>query len=156
VLQTIIEKLSTSSSNFIAEELCKCAVYVAQNQYGCRVIQRHIEHPNVHTEALLAIILSNATDLCRDHFAHYVLETTLEQGQESHKHCIALALQNQLVLNACDKHGSFLLEAAMTYCSLPDRNLISNLSSEQLESIKDHFYGKHVVKVFNNHRKHNP
>jgi Pumilio-family RNA binding repeat len=61
------------------------ALVLSQHSYGCRVVQRLLEHCTVAAakEAVLREVLANALLLAQDTFGNYVIQHILERGPET-------------------------------------------------------------------------
>lgn len=106
---------------------------MACHRYGCRVIIRLLEHFTTEegTLSLVDELLTEAQELLRHPYAHFVLQAVLEHGLPCHKHHIALALHgadenfNALLRNAMNRHASTVFETALLYCSPEDTQLLA-------------------------------
>jgi len=55
---------------------------LSTHPYGCRVIQRILEHCNLEqTSAILDELLSNIEPLLQDQYGNYVIQHVLEHGK---------------------------------------------------------------------------
>jgi len=133
VLQQIVEVMPVARAAFVADEIEGVAARVARHRYGCRVIIRLLEHFTTEegTVSLVDEFLTEAHELLRHPYAHFVLQAVLEHGLPRHKHQVALALHganenfNALLHNAMNRHASTVLETALLYCSPEDTQLLA-------------------------------
>jgi pumilio RNA-binding family len=156
VIQKVIEVLPTSQSSFIATELCGAGAEVSRHRFGCRIVCRLLEHSGADplTVNLVNEILQHAGELCRDSFGHHVIESVLEHCLMEQKHQVAAALHTELLLNATDRHATYVIESALRHCSHADQSaLISAFLSNQeaLLWLAEHQSGFHVVKALLKH-----
>mmetsp|Transcript_9733 Transcript_9733/g.23179 ORF Transcript_9733/g.23179 Transcript_9733/m.23179 type:complete len:466 (+) Transcript_9733:56-1453(+) len=79
VVQRVIE--STRGQSFVVAELQMAAMKVAKHVYGCRVVQRVLEHySDSQCSQLLEIFSANAQQLMADRYGHFIVEHVLDQG----------------------------------------------------------------------------
>eukprot|EP00928_Gymnodinium_smaydae_P033304 TRINITY_DN23893_c0_g1_i1.p1 TRINITY_DN23893_c0_g1~~TRINITY_DN23893_c0_g1_i1.p1 ORF type:complete len:336 (+),score=70.92 TRINITY_DN23893_c0_g1_i1:81-1088(+) len=89
VLQKCIMTMQPQQVDFIIRELSERdggVVQVAQHKYGCRIVQRLLEHclPS-QVAALVDEILDNALATARHPFGNYVLQKILEVGEDGQR-----------------------------------------------------------------------
>lgn len=131
VLQKLIVEMNPQDSKFVIDEIVNTkgsAAYVAQHLFGCRVIERLLEHCKADDlKPLIEDILSNSHDLCMNQFGNYVMQHLLEHGQKEHRHHIAgmLVEQKENTLFT-DYHAGNVVAHALTHCSQPDRCLVAH------------------------------
>jgi len=156
VIQKVIEVLPVSSTHFVAEELATIAVDVAQHRFGCRVLSRLVEHhlsgdaASPSTNKLVEELLLGTDQLIRHNFARHVLELILEHGSDTHKHSIAKTIQNNIFYYAKNRCASYVLEKALTLCSISDAcTIVSALLVDPKEffALAVHECGTHVVRA---------
>lgn len=97
VIQKLITSIRPQSSQFIIDELmAKGAITVARNKYGCRIIQRLLEHcPPDQVHSLTAELVQDAVALSKHSYANYVMQHLLEHGGGEHQHQLySILLQN--------------------------------------------------------------
>merc|ERR1712216_302468 len=83
VIQKIVKVMPPGSIKFIVEELSPCAIKTARSRYGCRILSRLIERSSegiTGITELVDVLLPEARELCKDEFAHYVMESIVEHG----------------------------------------------------------------------------
>merc|ERR1712232_183114 len=126
VIQKLIEVMPGNSEeiHMIAIEILNDFKHVVADKFGCRVVQRLVEHVRstpsptiIANDArlyVLASILKNAQELCSDEFGHFAVETLLEFGE---------AVERQVIVDALKKarHG----KAAYVMQKAIDLNLLS-------------------------------
>jgi len=132
VVQKVLTQLSSSFSSFVAEELAGSGARFARHQFGCRILCRLLEHCSTEeaTQQLVKEILADEPlKLCQHNFGHHVAKSILEHGDDEHREFIANVLQSEVVENAKHRNASFVVEAALNYCSEEDQ---SSLRAELL------------------------
>jgi len=128
VVQKLIEVLPPGDHAFIAKEIRGHAAAMAKSQTGCRGICRLLEHsPKAPgTQAVVEELLKEDKDdertsicgLSKHAFAHYVIQSILENGLEEQKRRVGLALQADLTRMASHKAASYVVEKALKHCDL--------------------------------------
>jgi len=157
VVAKIVEVLPPSHSSFIVQELLGDGARAARHTFGCRVINRLIEHSiaapaagDVKT-ALVEEILREAGELCRHQFGHHVMSTLLEHGRPDHKSAIVQALVQDLHGNCRHRRATYVIEKAMAWAQQDDVRMLERcLVAEGKHNIIDlaeNQFGCHVVKT---------
>lgn len=115
VIQKLISKMEVQHSRFIVSELLTFGVQVSGHRFGCRILCRLLEtsSEDEKTIELFEEVLSEACKLCRHSYAHYVIESILENGLDFQKQRIMQALQAEPFKIAADRHGSYVIESAL-------------------------------------------
>ena len=155
VVQKVVLHLSTATSSFVARELCGSAVRVAKHRFACRILCRLVELTK--SSAALALVdelLADFSDLCTHNFAHHVMESILENGEEHHKKHIAEVLQTDPWKYATHKNSSYLVEKALCYCSQSEQeSLIAKLGHPQtILDLAMTQFGCYVARALLRHR----
>eukprot|EP00439_Symbiodinium_sp_Y106_P044214 s2386_g5.t1 len=152
VVQKAITQLSVGGSRFIVEEMLGSAVAVAKNRMGCRIFCRLLEFCSTNPKVghLVDELLADISELCCHSFAHHVIQSVLEHGEERHKHVIAQTLVADVVRFAQHKNTSYLIEKVMTLstCSEQDQAaMVRALDFKGLLFLAKTQYGRHVAKT---------
>jgi hypothetical protein len=149
----MLEMVESPHANYVAQEMFKVvpaerlgavirefegrAERTARHRYGCRVLVRLFAHCLKQPESagLVDALLSKAGDLCHHTFAHHVIEAILEHtDDDQHKHCVYRAVSANVLGFAQHYHGSHVLKAAITHCSVADvRSLRESLTKHIVE-----------------------
>jgi pumilio RNA-binding family len=153
VVQKVIEVMPRAHTRFILEELRHAAAATARHRYGCRILCRLLEYA-ISEEGLAVLVdevLAEAGALCFHFFGHHVLQHVLEHGSEEQRHRVAMAICPNMARCAQDSHGSFIVEAALRYCSSYDqfelaRCLVGN-DPAWFVSLANTRFGSHVVRA---------
>ena len=84
VLQKIIQVLRPQACQFIIDEIMKTPADVpilARHQYGCRILQRLLEHCQAQQmEGLVKLLLEDATALVRHNYGTFVMQQIFDFG----------------------------------------------------------------------------
>ncbi|CAE7334443.1 Maternal protein pumilio [Symbiodinium microadriaticum] len=154
VVQKAITQLSVAGSGFIVEEILGSAVAVAKNRMGCRIFCRLLEfcstNPKVGYLVDELLHVADVAELCCHSFAHHVIQSILEHGEERHKHVAAQTLIADVVRFAQHKNTSYLIEKVMTLgtCSEQDQvAMVCALEFKCLLFLAKTQYGRHVAKT---------
>mmetsp|Transcript_56508 Transcript_56508/g.109048 ORF Transcript_56508/g.109048 Transcript_56508/m.109048 type:complete len:423 (-) Transcript_56508:196-1464(-) len=128
VLQQVIELMRPSAVNFIVPELRRWGKpsALARHRYGCRVLERLIEHfPPSDLALLVDEVLEEALHLCRHVYGNFVMQHVLEHGEQRQKRCIIDVLCSDLSGAALDQHACSVLDKALSYGSPGDQLLLA-------------------------------
>lgn len=142
VLQRIVELMPPSSVSFILRELQNkwSPAFVARHRFGCRVLERVIEHfpacPNAGAELayFLESILQDAASHCYHSFATFVMQHILEYGSVEQQRAIVSSLRSDLWHAALDMHAVGALDKALSFQPFEDQVALASaiLDSEGL------------------------
>lgn len=122
VLQRLVELMPPSAVSFVLDELVArwSPDYVAKHKFGCRVLERIIEHFPLESGvgAALDSFLERFLEAAGAHMFHamatFILQHLLEYGLEKHKRAIVAALRADLERAAMDSHASGVLDKALS------------------------------------------
>lgn len=125
VLQKFIEVSAPRASQFIVNEIVEQgrsgAQDAARHQYGCRVIQRLLEHCRPEQiEELVGAFLSCAIALSRHEFGNFVMQHVLEQGTPSQRRRLARLLTMHARVMGADAIACGVVTKALEHCSEQD------------------------------------
>lgn len=128
VIQKLIERVSPDRLGFV--HIFRGNVYdLSTHPYGCRVLQRCLEHlPEDSTRPLMEELHKYATTLMQDQFGNYVIQYILEHGKPHDRVLIISRLHGQILLMARHKFASNVCEKALV-CADADtrRKLIDEI-----------------------------
>jgi len=151
VLQKCIKLLPSEQLDFVLAEVAGQARKLAQHPFGCRVLERIIEHfKGWQTSALVEeVIQGDVVELCKHSFGNYVLQHIFEFGLHPHKRRLAVAMTpraRELARHWC---GSHVVEKALLFCDKEERHGLRQelaRNNEELSSLAHSHYGSFVVK----------
>ena len=150
VVQKAIAQLSVGSSAFIVQEIQGSAAIVAKNRMGCRTLCRLLEFCSTSPQVgnLMDELMPELSDMCCHSFAHHVIQSVLEHGEERHRHLIVQTLLADVMSFAMHKNSSYLMEKALSSCSAVDQvAIIHALNLKRLLELAKTQYGRHVAKT---------
>ncbi|CAK9105045.1 Pumilio homolog 6 [Durusdinium trenchii] len=124
VVQKVVSHLFVAASSFVVRELQGNAERVAKNGFACRIFCRLLEFSGTDATSRLVDELLEGENLCTHGFAHHVIQSILEYGEEHHKNLIAKMLMSELWTHATHKSSSYLIETALCYCSEEDQDVL--------------------------------
>ncbi|THU91133.1 ARM repeat-containing protein [Dendrothele bispora CBS 962.96] len=136
VIQKIIERVSPERLGFV--HTFRGSVHdMSSHPYGCRVLQRCLEHlPEDMAAPLLEELYKSAIPLMQDQFGNYVIQFILEHGRPQDKALIVSKLRGQLLHMARHKFASNVCEKALVSAE-PDarRALVDEIIIPKFETI---------------------
>lgn len=154
VVQKIVEVLPASRREFIVEELLGVVHKAAKRKIACRTLCRILEHLSSSRPMdgkLVAELMFNVGELCRDAYGGYVVRQFLEHADEFpvQKHHVAVALSKDAAWYAKRQMSSFVMEAALAHCEPEDQRSIAAglLSDKECLKICNTSGGAHVFEA---------
>ncbi|KAH8106974.1 armadillo-type protein [Cristinia sonorae] len=113
VIQRLIELVPPERLGFITA--FRGSVFdLASHAYGCRVLQRCLEHlPDEQARPLLDELHHHSPRLMVDQFGNYVIQFILEKGQSQDKAAITNKLRADMLKLSCHKFASNVCEKAL-------------------------------------------
>ncbi|KAG6814358.1 hypothetical protein H0H92_010944 [Tricholoma furcatifolium] len=128
VIQKLVERVPPDNLGFI--HLFRGNVNdVATHPYGCRVLQRCLEHlPEDKKRPIMDELLKHAPDLMQDQFGNYVMQYILEHGRSADKALVVSKVQGRIFVLSKHKFASNVCEKALL-CAEPatSRRLIDEI-----------------------------
>ncbi|KAF8350692.1 armadillo-type protein [Amanita rubescens] len=121
VIQKLVERVSPERLGFVC--MFRGNVYeLATHPYGCRVLQRCLEHlPEEHTRPLLDELHSYTNSLMQDQFGNYVVQFVIEHGKPSDKILVLDRLKGNMLKMAQHKFASNVCEKALVCADSENR-----------------------------------
>ncbi|RZB62895.1 Pumilio-like 2 isoform A [Glycine soja] len=156
VIQKCIECVPEDAINFIVSTFFDQVVTLSTHPYGCRVIQRVLEHckdPNTQ-QKVMDEILGAVSMLAQDQYGNYVVQHVLEHGKPHERSAIIKELAGKIVQMSQQKFASNVVEKCLTFGGPSERQLLVNEmlgstdENEPLQAMmKDQFANYVVQKV---------
>merc|ERR1711920_958433 len=128
VLQKAVEVLPPPAMWFLLPELQSWGSpqKLARHKYGCRVLERLIEHfPLPQISPLIEDILGDVIPISREPFGNFVVQHILEHGDSEHRRFIAQALKADVRDAAMHPNACLVLNKALTYAAWADQQDIA-------------------------------
>ncbi|KAI3731105.1 hypothetical protein L1987_62288 [Smallanthus sonchifolius] len=156
VIQKCIECVPENAIHFIISTFYDQVVTLSTHPYGCRVIQRVLEHcHDPKTQSLVMDeILKSINMLAQDQYGNYVVQHVLEHGKPHERKCIIDQLTGQIVQMSQQKFASNVVEKCLTFGTPEERQtLVTEMlgttdENEPLQvMMKDQFANYVVQKV---------
>jgi mRNA-binding protein PUF3 len=89
---------------------------LAAHPYGCRVIQRMLEHcEEVDRESILGELHACTTALIPDQFGNYVIQHVIENGDEKDRNRMIVIVMGQLMAYSKHKFASNVVEKSIEF-----------------------------------------
>lgn len=156
VIQKCIECIPEDAIQFIVSTFYDQVVTLSTHPYGCRVIQRVLEHchdPKTQRIMMDEILLSVCM-LAQDQYGNYVVQHVLEHGKPHERTSIIKKLTGQIVQMSQQKFASNVVEKCLTFGDPVERQILvtemlgSTDENEPLQAMmKDQFANYVVQKV---------
>ncbi|KAH6814149.1 pumilio 2 [Perilla frutescens var. frutescens] len=156
VIQKCIECVPEEHIQFIVTTFFDQVVTLSTHPYGCRVIQRVLEHcMDEKTQSkVMEEILGSVSMLAQDQYGNYVVQHVLEHGKPHERSAIILELAGKIVQMSQQKFASNVVEKCLTFGDPSERQLLVNEmlgttdENEPLQAMmKDQFANYVVQKV---------
>jgi len=149
----ITERIPPHLIQFIVDAFTGQVYALSTHPYGCRVIQRILEHcTEAQTAPILEELMRTTISLVQDQYGNYVIQHVLEHGKRRDKSMIIAKMRGQYVQLSQHKFASNVIEKCVEYSSPPERNIIleeilggkTGDSTPLLQMMKDQ-YANYVV-----------
>ncbi|XWS71663.1 hypothetical protein CRYUN_Cryun03dG0157700 [Craigia yunnanensis] len=156
VIQKCIECVPEENIQFIVTTFFDQVVTLSTHPYGCRVIQRILEHcKDSKTQSkVMDEILGSVSMLAQDQYGNYVVQHVLEHGNPHERSIIIKELAGKIVQMSQQKFASNVVEKCLTFGGPSERQLLVNEmlgstdENEPLQAMmKDQFANYVVQKV---------
>jgi hypothetical protein len=148
VLQLAIDLLPPPAVDFIRLEIEQHARTLAHHTYGCRVLERLIEHfPHDKLGFMIDKVLTTGKqgkdsdseffNICQDQYANFVIQHVLEHGDDDHRDQIVRIVRNQVGKFVNNSFACGVLNKALTYGAWPDQQEITKKILDQEPLLAD-------------------
>lgn len=119
VLQKIIVCARPRMSQFIIDELTHYPSRIGQaarHKYGCRILQRLLEHCEAtQVHHLVDLLITDATALSVHAYGNYVMQHVLEHGSAEQRSRLAKVIEQNVTAIGLDSYGCAVVTAAMSH-----------------------------------------
>ncbi|KAL0899574.1 hypothetical protein Bca101_083535 [Brassica carinata] len=156
VIQKCIESMPASRIGFIIAAFRGQVATLSTHPYGCRVIQRILEHcsDGEETRCIIDEILESAFALAHDQYGNYVTQHVLERGKPDERRQIIEKLTGNVVQMSQHKYASNVVEKCLEHADSTERELLieeimgkSEEDNHLLAMMKDQYANYVVQKV---------
>jgi len=118
------------AAQFVIDEIMSpgpgSGVHAARHIFGCRVIERLLEHCKPEqTRALVEDLLHCGSQLCTDQYGNFVVQHILEFGCDDHKQRMSHIIAAQIATMKRDYHDCAVVSAALTHSAQNDKILVA-------------------------------
>lgn len=158
VVEKLLEEVTEDveckcSSERPADCVCRCrmrGVLAARHKFGCRVLERILEHCSDQPVCQQLVKVFTEEHLCvtlmKHNYGNFVMQHVLEHCGDEAKNRIATLLCRHVVVLSRHRISSHVVERAMALCSPEDRSaLVSTIVECQSNgSLKNTRYGSFV------------
>ncbi|KAK9715479.1 hypothetical protein RND81_06G167900 [Saponaria officinalis] len=126
VIQKCIECVPSEKIGFIISAFRGQIASLSMHPYGCRVIQRVLEHctDELQSQFIVDEILESVCTLAQDQYGNYVTQHVLEKGKPRERTQIIKNLHGQVVKMSQHKFASNVVEKCLEYGDVPSRELL--------------------------------
>jgi len=152
VLQKCVSALRSQDAQFIIDELTnkEDLFNLARHKFGCRLLQRLLEHcRGDQISGLGDILVSRAMPLCRHSYGNYVIQHLLIYGSDDHKRKLVKVFIKQIDKICADMTSLRVLSTAFDVCDDEQRLALALAvyNSDLLISLANKRRGHQVVKA---------
>eukprot|EP00930_Biecheleria_cincta_P042922 TRINITY_DN29533_c0_g1_i1.p1 TRINITY_DN29533_c0_g1~~TRINITY_DN29533_c0_g1_i1.p1 ORF type:complete len:461 (+),score=80.16 TRINITY_DN29533_c0_g1_i1:148-1383(+) len=147
VVQVILSKLPGAKHSAILSALEKRGwVEVAKHQYGCRVVERVMEHsPARDISPLIGQVLEEVGNLSEHCYGNFPVQHLLEHYSQ-YGNVVVDCLLARVSELSMHKHGSHVVQAMLRHCDQTNRHRICHaLIQQDLLQVAKHKFGHFVL-----------
>ncbi|OWM66767.1 hypothetical protein CDL15_Pgr010419 [Punica granatum] len=153
VIQKCIECVPEEAIDFIVSTFFDQVVTLSTHPYGCRVIQRVLEHckDQKTQREVMDEILGSVSMLAQDQYGNYVVQHVLEHGKPHERSAIIKELTGNIVEMSQQKFASNVVEKCLAFGSAAERQLMvdemlgTTDENEPLQAMMKDQFGNYVV-----------
>ena len=154
VVQKAIERVPAEHIQFIINAFTGQVQSLATHPYGCRVIQRMLEHcAEPARTSVLQELHACASSLIVDQYGNYVTQHVIEHGREGDRARIISLVTSQLLTFSKHKFASNVVEKSIQFGSDEQRQMIvatltalNDKGESPLQSLMRDQYGNYVIR----------
>jgi len=124
---------------------------VAKHKYGCRVLERLIEHcSEAQLTNILQEITANSEALCRHPFGNFVVQHLLEHGSDARRRGVLECLLPKAPELAMHRTASHVVQRVLDHCDESGQNslivaLLNAVAPNSLLDVARSRYGSYVA-----------
>lgn len=148
VLSKCIKVVEPEKLQFIVDELLAGQVCtVAQNKYGCRVLERVIDRfPRSQLSGLIGEILNQSSELCRHNFGNFVMQHIVRYGSPEDRDSVVATLQADALKFAKHRMANHVMLRVIEHCSAEDRSRLLKELQPAYQELAHHQYGSFIAR----------
>jgi len=130
VLQKCIVSMRTQALQFVLDELMhpcpEQVVQVARHKYGCRILQRLLEHCRMdQLHRLVAELMASAVSLSKHAYANFVIQHLFEYGTQEQRCRLTGIFEHHAKALGKDDHGRAVLSKALSHVGSEERTSLA-------------------------------
>lgn len=160
VVQKAIERVPAEHIQFILNAFTGQVQILATHPYGCRVIQRMLEHCEEPTQsAVLQEIHASASSLILDQFGNYVAQHIIEHGRQEDRAKLINLVISQLTIFSKHKFASNVVEKSIQFGSKEERHkivasitVVNDKGESPSQALIRDQYGNYVIREYHLYR----
>ena len=131
VVQRFITLLRPRDCQFIIDEISaqgrRAASQLARHRYGCRIMQRLLEHVrHEQVSGMVDVLLREALQLVRHQYGNFVMQRILSHGTPAQRHSLCQLMKPAACDLATDQNGSAVLSKALAHAGPEDKISLAN------------------------------
>jgi pumilio RNA-binding family len=140
VLQKSITMQSPVACQFVIDEILKkgerAIAQVARHKYGCRILQRLLEHCSVEQVlGLVDALLADSIPTCRHPYGNYVMQHMLEYGTDEQRITLIKKLEQHAPVVGADEYACAVIGKAMVCGQRNDQVALAQALAQVPETI---------------------
>jgi pumilio RNA-binding family len=140
VLQKSIALQSPLASQFVIDEIMKkgerAIAQAARHKYGCRIIQRLLEHcSGEQTSCLVEALLADAVTTSRHPYGNYVMQHLLDCGTNDQRSALIRKLEQHAPVIGADEYACAVIGKAMACGQRDDQVALARALAHAPETI---------------------
>jgi len=126
VLQKCISTMRRTDFQFLIDELWLTVGKAARHRFGCRVLQRILEHGSPEQiGGIVEYLLADAVGLCTDIWGIYVMQHLFEYGTKDQIARLSQVLEKHVAIFGTNEFAPTVLSKAFGYASPEDRTSLA-------------------------------
>lgn len=133
VVQKCISTMRPLDKQFIVDEILErghgAVLKVARHQYGCRVLQRLLEHGNA--DKIVEELLAGAVEICTHMYAQFVLQHLCEHGTTQQVNILTELLADNIAAAGAHSYGCAVLNKAFDHSGPEARTCLAHALLKQ-------------------------
>lgn len=124
-VQKCIECVEPTALQFIINAFAGQVYALSTHPYGCRVIQRILEHCTAEqTAPVLAELHAHTDQLIQDQYGNYVVQHVLEHGAAEDRSRLVAAVRGKVLQLSQHKFASNVVEKCVSHATRTERALL--------------------------------